>query len=595
MERWRTLRHNDQNLPSLLLKASFSKDGYDVRLTDLSRVWSETLERKDIVKQAKRRSCSIDPSEDDEQFQIFLDNIQSALQQNKKTSLALTSTKDGNVKLKLESPLPAPLPAFEWDIDLARAPDDSIKDDIVSPLLTRAHYLNHNVESLIAELQAKDKIIAKITDRLEASGHDLTAVFPGVAGIKISRNMPQQEQLARHVRGLGRFKADAFRTRVNTHSQSVTLSPETTDAIFTNLPAALGSGDGEQASKDWLRRLSAGQHIDLDGGDDEDTDKSRSRALASRESSKQHEVTDTARDDHFQRQATPPNLRKEPQHTRSNADDDEEMDDDVPQPSHHPNRDQTMDDDESTDDEDDLDGPISRSRPAPKSISAPSAKPPRTATPKSPSPLPVPKPSTGGPFAHEEDTATEEESDDDLDKPSQPSQKPRPTSQLPSRQKTQSPQPAEASPQKKLGTLGGPTRTVETPPSSTAEQPTAPSPEPEPAPAPKPKSKLGTLGGKNSQPQKSSSKISSRSPSPKPATKRPGTIGGKRAASPVNTSEPQEHQEDKSIKTSREPERPVAARATSEEKEEKADAKREALKRELEAKAKAPAKKKRKF
>ncbi|KAM0720237.1 hypothetical protein Q7P37_004373 [Cladosporium fusiforme] len=589
MEQWRHIHHADSQLPPLLLKASFGSQGYSVRLTDLSRVWTETLGRKDIINQAKRISCSIDPGEDNEQFDIFLDNVRSALDQNDKTSLALASTKTNSLKLILENPLPAPLPAFEWEINLKRAPDECVKDEIVSPLMQKAHQLNHNLELLIAELQAKDKIIAKITDRLETSGHDLTAVFPGVANVKLSRNKPQQEQLARHVRGLGQFEEDAFRKQIAARSEDAVMPSESADVLFASLSTATEGAETAHQDTDWWRWISPGKPVNLAKDTSEHADKSRRDVAGSGERSDQREASDTAQDDGFQRQATPPNLRSERQQVRANSNDDIEMRDDVPRPSSLRDRYQYGVEDESTDDEDDLDGQVQRSRPPPKRTS-PTIAPPREPTPKSPSPPPVPKPSSHVPFTHDEDTETED-SDDDLDKPSQPSQKTAASSQLPSRQRTQTPQPAAPSPRKKLGTLGGRARTTEPPPSPPDNEPI----ESEPAPAPKSKPKLGTLGGKKSQPQKPRSKTPSRSPSPKPLSKRPGIIGGKRAASPSSLSEPKH--DDLETSTTRASRRqaspPAAALAMTED--ERADAKREALRKELDAKAKAPVKKKRKF
>lgn len=596
MEQWRHIRHNNSQLPPLLLKASFSKEGYIVRLTDLSHVWSETLGRKQIIDRAKRQSCSIDPSEDEEQLRIFLDNIRSALKQDIKTSLAIASTKDGNVKLNLETPLPAPLPVFEWEIHLTQSSSGNIKNELVSPLIHRAHQLNHNLGLLIAELQAKDKIIAKITDRLETSGHDLTAVFPGVSGVKLSRKKTQQEQLARHVRGLGNFDEDAFRERMAAGGDDgAAASSELSDAIFASLPKEASVEESDQTSTDWWRQIPPGEYIDLVGDTAEHDDKSHGDFKNSGGSQERRESADEAQDDGFQRQATPPNLRNEPQHVRPDSNDDMDIDDNVPpQQDHQPRAQQTIDD-ESTDDEDDLDGPIQRPKPPPESTSPNNAQPARKPTPKSPSPPPAPKPSTHGPFTHEEETDTEG-SDGDLDKPSQPSQKP--TSQLPSRQRTQTPQPAAPSPRKKPGTLGGRARTTE-PTSSPPPTNETPEPEPEQVPAPKPKSKLGTLGGKKQlpQPQEPPSNAPSKSPSPKPANKKLGAIGGKRAASPSNNiAEPQNLEQNSSAVGSKKQENqtslPAAKEATDDEK---ADAKREALRKELEAKAKAPVKKKRKF
>jgi hypothetical protein len=78
MEQWKHLRQNDAQLPSLLVKASFSKNGYSIRLTDLSRIWAEELDKAEIISRARARNCSIDPGEDAEQYDIFNEKLQSA-------------------------------------------------------------------------------------------------------------------------------------------------------------------------------------------------------------------------------------------------------------------------------------------------------------------------------------------------------------------------------------------------------------------------------------------------------------------------------------------------------------------------------------
>jgi hypothetical protein len=96
MEQWRHLRQNDERLPPLLVKASFSKNGYTICLTDLSRMWVEKLDKNAIVTRARRRNCSIDPSDDTEQYGILLEKIQNVLQQRSGTDLAISSTDNGN-------------------------------------------------------------------------------------------------------------------------------------------------------------------------------------------------------------------------------------------------------------------------------------------------------------------------------------------------------------------------------------------------------------------------------------------------------------------------------------------------------------------
>ena len=69
--RWHTLCTNNADLPNLLLKSTFTSDGYSIQLTDLSRLWTQHLTKNQIANQARHSKCSIDASQDDEQYHIL--------------------------------------------------------------------------------------------------------------------------------------------------------------------------------------------------------------------------------------------------------------------------------------------------------------------------------------------------------------------------------------------------------------------------------------------------------------------------------------------------------------------------------------------
>jgi hypothetical protein len=591
MEQWQNLRQNDSHLPSLLVKASFSRNGYSIRLTDLSRIWAEELNKSEIIIRARARNCSIDPGEDTEQYDIFTDKFKSALQQHRKTALTLSTTKNGNLKLHLEAPLPSPLPRFEWEADLKQMSDRSVEADLVSPLLQKACLLERHMQLMIAELQAKDKVIAKITDRLETSGHDLSAVFPGVTNVKTTGNKSKREQFARHVRGLGEFDEDSWSAKLAADKDALKVTDESADAILASLSSMAAEVAEEETQLNWWRKLVDGHHIALveerSGG--ADAPKNGNPDYDKSFGNKSDGIDD---DDGFQRQATPPRLR-----THS----------DLPTSNDGSTKDAAnagvADGEDSTEDEDDLDGPPSRSKPAPRHALHNNTRAHAAVNNRESSTPPVRNPpehvaTTRGPFSHEEDT---EDNDDDLDGPSRVSQKAAPSSQLPSREKSQTLQPSLSSgpsPRKRLGTLGGRARTKSpTPMSITPIEehegliPASPSPAKHKA-----KAKLGIIGGNKTRPKPDSPASISHEVDTSAPSKKLGTIGGKREVKPSKaatasaTPEPQrreardDHKPDVKAEPA-EPEDPV----------EKANAKRDALKRQLEEKAKAPVKKKRKF
>lgn len=621
MGSWSQLHHSSDDLPSLLVKSSFRRDGYSVYLTDLSRIWIETLGREEIVARAKRLSCSVDPEEDDQQFQIFLDKIAKALEQKQGTSLSVSPSRNGELKLSLTAPLPASLPIFEWELALKRAADESIGHDLISPLLHQAHQLNQNLEALIAELQAKDKIIAKITDRLETSGHDLTAVFPGVANVRLSRKKSQQEQLARHVRGLGKFDEEAFKAQVAQNKDGDGLSSESLNAIFASLPAPSKDAKNQHFPADWWREIPPGQYVDLNPAEDVEM---TGNDHAGQTDTEDNEGDITMEDD-FQNQATPPRLRSE--RPVEQTDDHVSEDDDAQKPPSRRNESQQKtdnkppspspqsgspenhgadndnDDDDSTEDEDDLDGPAQPSKPQRKpSVPPPHDPPPKESPPKPPANKPSPPRASRGPFAHED--ATDSDSDD-LDAPSQPSQKPSSSSHLPTRRKSPTPKPAPTPPKKKLGTLGSRSHANSPVPAPPTAEPSTSSPTEPESGKPNPKPKLGTIGGRKPTPQPQPSPAPPSSPpSPEKSnakSKQLGTIGGKRAAissppraasnepSPPPPAPKPRPRAEKKVPPDSRPE--IGSKAA----EERADAKRKGLERELEAKARAGGRKRRRF
>ena len=333
---------------------------------------------------------------------------------------------------------------------------------------------------------------------------------------------------------------------------------------------------------DWWREIANGQHIPLitegpnGGTTTRNQNPSHEQCFSGRSKSDKGDE-----DDDFQRQATPPQFRAHSTLPTSNG-----------------NVDDPINDQDSTEDEDDLDGPPSRPKPSPHRAQHSNARTDATANIRTSPTPPVSKPTTHatttrGPFTHEEDT---EDDDDDLDGPSQVSQKAATTtSQLPSREKSQTPQPSTSSapsPRKRLGTFGGRARTKSpTPISMTPLEERAASPS---LAKPKAKSKLGMLGGRKAKAFPTSPAPESEDvEAPAHQGKKIGTIGGKppsRAATASVTPERQ-HQEtlhDHKLEMKAEPAEP-------EDPVERANVKRDALKRQLEEKAKAPVKKKRKF
>lgn len=236
---WRALELSQDLGQSLLIKCSFSSAGYNVLLTDLSSVWGESLKRVDVLRRATETGSSIDPSEDEAQYSILLDKIKSAISHEQDTAINIyQATGTESLVLRTSSPLPAPLPPLEWQLQLERMPRDVIENEVVSPLLMQAHRRKRQIQELIAEIKDKDHVIARLTDKFESSNTDLTTVFPGVSNVKVSRKRSQRSQLARHVKGLTEFDEQAWKDQHASLPDNAKVKSDFLVEMFADLPTA---------------------------------------------------------------------------------------------------------------------------------------------------------------------------------------------------------------------------------------------------------------------------------------------------------------------------------------------------------------------
>lgn len=604
---WRSLHVSaaaGTHLPPLLISVNFTKDFYTVHLSDLTSIWTETLNHRDIIVRSREESTSIDPSSRD-QFQIFRNKIKLGLEGGSDTALALTVQADSSrpsLVLNVTVDLPGGLPPLHWPFRLAAASPSLLTSQLIAPLLRAQHERMQETSSLAELLKEKDHVIRKLLDKLESQGTELGQVFPQVAN-KVGRKVDRQKA-AEKVKGLTPFNVAVWRSGlVQEESRSIAQLVGEVLGASTDAPALLVEDQiQEEDPEEWWENIQ-GITVDLQTG--KISTKGPSRGIRKttplpkpkpQPTLARQESTNDDNDD-FQVQATPP---------RSSA---------VLSPSKAAV-------DESTDD-DDLDVPSQRSkvpdsypRSPPPPIKPPSPKPAKkfgklggkkaTLEPPPPvknddttdddDPIPPPQPRK---TASSEASATEDEANS-------PPPKSAPKAHSPT------PEPPPIKPQKKIGKIGGKREAPPPPPaaSETDDEPEDVGPEPLlPRKAPSPpvvkpkKAKFGQIGGKKKAaettpaPEESIAESSTTSTTPKAGVKRKfGALGHK--ASPSKTvkqeSSSQTADEDSGRgRASHKPER--EATPPRETSEERANKKREQLQRELEEKAKAPAKKKRKF
>jgi hypothetical protein len=548
---WRLLNQtpSDTQLPPLLISTTFTSNSYSVNVTDLTYIWSESLDRRSIIKRSLDENTSIDPSEDAQQLRVFLEKIQSALSGGVNTSLSLqakSSLKSNNppaLDMYITAKLPKGLQPLEWTLRLSLLPQIELSLQLTIPILRSQNARMREMEKLIEILRDKDHVIQKLIDKLETSGAELGHVFPGAAG-KGGRKIPRKLAEER-VKGLGMFEIEEWKKEMrlmekDAKGEDVELVLK---QVYEDAPTSLL--DLVTYSEAPGNRLNWWEYLKDDPVEVSSRtagQEGKKDATTASEGQRKNEATPKEEDD-FQVQATPPHLGKD---SAKSAD-----------ASLPPTlRSQTAIQD-STDDEDDLDAPSQRSiipdsvqlsppKQQPRKLGAigrPKPAPTPAAAPEtsSRSKSPAPQAETNGkhPMIDDDETASE---DDDIPPPAKSPTPPKRTSPAPPKAKEGG-----------LGKIGGKAKEA-TPPVARA----APADNENPTTEHKPKRKLGIIGHKASTPARESDK--------QEETRGQGA--------------------DMATEEKEEPEETPLERA---------DRKREELKRALEEKAKAPVRKKRKF
>lgn len=313
-------------VPLLLVSTLFTSASYTIQLTDLSTVWSEELTRADIIARARKEHSSIDPG-DDEQFQILLQKIRSAVDGGAGTALALSvETKDGRSEMVLDVrvQLPAGLEPLKWFVRMREEGRSAIKSRVLGPLIRAQAVGNRETHGLVAVLGEKDAVIQKMLEKLAEQGVDLGLLFHiGKPGVKLDKRRAEEK-----VKGLGTFNFDAWRENLDCGGLDIEAALLAEVFIGEDLLDVKGKEgtnivEGQDA---WWKDL-AGERIDLSC---DETAKSKVVSTS--------ETEDDGAEDRFQVQATPPHLKTSKQAADSKIDDESTEDDtdDLDAPSQAP-------------------------------------------------------------------------------------------------------------------------------------------------------------------------------------------------------------------------------------------------------------------
>ena len=220
---WRPLllhHRKHEGLPPLLVKYEFGPSDYKVWLTDLSYIWTESLERRQIVRRALNVDTSIDPSEDAAQLSLFLHSIADALRQHPRTGVDLDKSSDINqLTLNTSTPLPHPLQPLEWSFVLMLAPQPTFTSEFVLPLLGQELTSKVEKTSLLQQLKEKDSVISKLIEKMQGDGVDLGKVFPSAISSKSGAGPTARGVVAKSIKGLREFDQKQWESQIAKEKQ----------------------------------------------------------------------------------------------------------------------------------------------------------------------------------------------------------------------------------------------------------------------------------------------------------------------------------------------------------------------------------------
>ncbi|KAH8174585.1 hypothetical protein LIA77_06004 [Sarocladium implicatum] len=207
---WRPLPSTPSGtVPPLLVSMEAGAADYTVRITDMANVWLERLDRRRICMRAWDQNTSIDPSDTPENMLKFLTSLRSALDPDRPghdlTSLALLpgtgESATYGLILKINCEIPG-LPTLRWTMQLDKAPTSEIATSVVLPLIQAQLAMSKEMNALEDLVRRKDSVMAKLLDKLEATGTGLENIFNSLSTSITGRKKVSRAVAEEKIRGL---------------------------------------------------------------------------------------------------------------------------------------------------------------------------------------------------------------------------------------------------------------------------------------------------------------------------------------------------------------------------------------------------------
>lgn len=229
---WHKLALQTETLPSLLFQYNWTREGYELYLTDLTWIWSERLRQKDIFDRAEQGSTTIDPSEGADQLDLLLTKIGDALSGTGGKPTLNSGSQADSIEINISAKLPAPLRPLQWKLQLSKEPISSLTNRILLPLLKDEAAWESRQRALLDQLRQKDWVLGKLFDRIEALGVDMGSIFPSAAVLHSARKCNARSEVAKLIKGVAPFDEQAWLAQTRGSSDSFNLASDIVHEIF---------------------------------------------------------------------------------------------------------------------------------------------------------------------------------------------------------------------------------------------------------------------------------------------------------------------------------------------------------------------------
>jgi hypothetical protein len=310
---------------------SFTTTSYSISLTDLANMWTEQMDRKAIYMRGFKEDTSIDPSEDSTQMRLFLSKIESAFDplhaEHRKSSVNLSIDEQSDyeahcIVLQVSCLLPGSLRPLAWPMYLKKDASASLAAGLVVPLIKSYSLVLDKVDRLLEIIDLKDKLITRLLDKHESSGAGLDTLFTTLSGKRNITRAAAQEK----IKGLAPFNHEDFNL-LGFNQYSIGNMDTSVKRLFGGIGLRCEREDGESITSsdlnNWWKTSTNQSVIPISAQTDEEAQEITATPPAN-----------TAEDDDFQIQSTPPHLASSRTHrikVKKNVGNDGDEDSDVSQ------------------------------------------------------------------------------------------------------------------------------------------------------------------------------------------------------------------------------------------------------------------------